>query len=58
MDFKASKCLEYADLSFNEITKMKNLRELRFLKELNLNNNEIALIEGLKENINLSVSEI
>ena len=39
LDFKPPKCLEFVDVSNNSISKMKNLSELRFLKELNLDNN-------------------
>jgi Leucine-rich repeat (LRR) protein len=39
LDFKPPKCLEYVDLSYNKIAKMKNLFGVRFLKELNLDNN-------------------
>ncbi len=48
IDFKPSKCIEFIDLSFNHIKRMKDLKELRFLKELNLNSNEIENIEGIK----------
>lgn len=39
IDFKPSKCIENIDLSYNLITKMKDLQDLPLLKELNLNNN-------------------
>ncbi len=55
VDFKPSKCIEVIDVSFNCIKKMKDLHELRFLKELNMNNNEIEQIEGIKQNKNLQV---
>ena len=40
--------MEVIDLSFNEIKKMRDLKELRVLRELNLSHNEIKDIEGLK----------
>ena len=53
VDFKAPKCIESIDLSFNKIKTMRSLKDLRFLKELNLNNNLVESIEGLKHNMNL-----
>ena len=31
MDFKPPKCIECVDFSFNDISKMRDLKELRFL---------------------------
>ena len=55
IDYKPPKCMEFIDLSFNDIKKMRDLKELRFLKELNLNNNKISTIEGVSGNKNLQV---
>eukprot|EP01016_Furgasonia_blochmanni_P038707 TRINITY_DN4709_c0_g1_i1.p1 TRINITY_DN4709_c0_g1~~TRINITY_DN4709_c0_g1_i1.p1 ORF type:complete len:282 (-),score=57.79 TRINITY_DN4709_c0_g1_i1:38-883(-) len=42
-----------ADFSFNEIETIKELREHKYIKKLNLNNNNIKKITGLSELTNL-----
>ena len=32
IDFKPPKCMEFVNLSHNQITRMKDLRDIRFLK--------------------------
>lgn len=47
--------LEEVYYNYNDIKEIKNVKEHRFLKKLDLSNNKISQINGLFSNSNLKV---
>lgn len=58
LDFDPPACLDWVDYSHNCIKKIENVNKNKYMKELYLDNNQISVIEGLKENVNLRVLSI
>lgn len=58
LDFAPPACLDWVDYSHNCIEKIENVNKNKYLKELYLDDNQISLIEGLKENVNLRILSI